>query len=212
MQGRELEKKRLRQLDYAGESPGFAFWRNRSSAVAAQNEEQRRQFPLFIPRLPQNQERLPPPPVSVEEQRALNIQKQNRLIETLNKRPEFAESGFKIQSFRGGSIYGGGTWSFNKTKLLNLMKKPLKASVATKKLYNVFGDDHLFDLIDNLKIINPDKNIWSDLKIKRFVNKIINQDEKSSPRKSPKKSSKRSSRKSPKKSIKKKNYKRTSKY
>jgi hypothetical protein len=141
------------------------------------------------------------PSRSEEEQREINKQKQERLIQSLNEKSGL--SGFRFQGFRGGSIYGGGTWSFNKTKLLNLMKKPLKASVATKKLYNVFGDDHLFDLIEKLKIINPDKNIWSDLKIKRFVNKIIKQDEKKSPKRSPKKSPKRF----PKKSIKKRVYK-----
>lgn len=45
-----------------------------------------------------------------------------------------------------------GTWNLPNTKekakkLQNLLKKPLRASQATDKLYNLLGDDELFDLI-----------------------------------------------------------------
>lgn len=46
-----------------------------------------------------------------------------------------------------------GTWSLPNTKekaeqIVNLMKEPLQAQVATKKLSNLYGDDSLFDEIN----------------------------------------------------------------
>lgn len=47
-----------------------------------------------------------------------------------------------------------GTWAFPRTvkaakELSDLMSKPLPAGVAKDKLYHIFGDDRLFDVLDN---------------------------------------------------------------
>jgi hypothetical protein len=95
MQGRASENKRLREMDYAGNSPPFAYWQSGASALAAANQQQRQQFPLRMPPLP------PPSRRSEEEQREINRQKQERLIQSLNEKSGL--SGFRFQKFRGGS-------------------------------------------------------------------------------------------------------------
>lgn len=87
-----------------------------------------------------------------------------------------------------GGLKGGGRWSQNLSKLKNLMKKPLAAKDAEKKLYNVLGDDHLFDLISRVKSKSPNKNIFNDSEIKSFLKKEL----------SPRKSARKPARKSPK--------------
>jgi hypothetical protein len=50
-----------------------------------------------------------------------------------------------------------------------LMSKPLAAGSdgmnATEQLYDLVGDDQLFDLIDSLAAADPDANIWEDPRI-----------------------------------------------
>ena len=67
-----------------------------------------------------------------------------------------------------------GTWALpdseeQKNQLKMLMSKPLTAGSdglnATEQLYDLVGDDQLFDLIDSLAEANPDANIWEDDRI-----------------------------------------------
>ena len=69
-----------------------------------------------------------------------------------------------------------GTWELPETpeqqeKLKMLMSKPLLAGVdgmdATEQLYNLVGDDVLFDTIKELAERNPDANIWEDEGVQR---------------------------------------------
>jgi hypothetical protein len=67
-----------------------------------------------------------------------------------------------------------GTWELPETpeqlnKLKELMSKELIAGPdgtnATEQLYDLVGDDALFDLIEELAEANPDANIWEDERI-----------------------------------------------
>ena len=72
------------------------------------------------------------------------------------------------------SIISEGTWALPDTPeaedaLTALMQQPLQASVAADKLYDIVGDDHLFDLIAAMKEKNPNQNIWKNQAVaKRF--------------------------------------------
>lgn len=57
-----------------------------------------------------------------------------------------------------------GTWSLPSTidavsELNKLMSQPLPAKDATDKLYDLFGDDDLFDEIDNIAEENPEQDV-----------------------------------------------------
>ena len=67
-----------------------------------------------------------------------------------------------------------GTWTIadsaeQKDQLKMLMSQPLTAGPdgtnATEQLYDLVGDDELFDLISSLAEADPDANIWEDLRI-----------------------------------------------
>jgi hypothetical protein len=69
-----------------------------------------------------------------------------------------------------------GTWSLPDTpeqqeKLKMLMSKPLAAGPdgmdATEQLYDLIGDDQLFDAIGEVASENPDANIWDDERVQR---------------------------------------------
>jgi hypothetical protein len=67
-----------------------------------------------------------------------------------------------------------GTWELPETpeqqqKLADLMSAPLEAGAdgvnATEQLYDLVGDDALFDLIEELAEENPQANIWEDARV-----------------------------------------------
>jgi len=67
-----------------------------------------------------------------------------------------------------------GTWALADTpeltkKLSNLMSKELivgpDATNATEQLYDLVGDDQLFDILDNIAKTNPDANAWDDTRV-----------------------------------------------
>ena len=67
-----------------------------------------------------------------------------------------------------------GTWELPETpeqqqKLADLMSAPLEAGAdgvnATEQLYDLVGDDALFDLIEELAEKNPQANIWEDARV-----------------------------------------------
>ena len=67
-----------------------------------------------------------------------------------------------------------GTWNLPETpeqqqKLTDLMSAPLEAGAdgvnATEQLYDLVGDDALFDLIEELAEENPQANIWEDARV-----------------------------------------------
>jgi hypothetical protein len=69
---------------------------------------------------------------------------------------------------------GEGTWELPETpaqvaKLKELMSAPLEAGAdgvnATEQLYDLVGDDALFDLIEELAEENPQANIWEDARV-----------------------------------------------
>jgi hypothetical protein len=72
-----------------------------------------------------------------------------------------------------------GTWALPETpesvkKLQDLMSKDLivgpDATNATEQLYDLVGDDVLFDILEDIANINPDANVWDDDRVqKRFA-------------------------------------------
>lgn len=74
-----------------------------------------------------------------------------------------------------------GTWALPETpeqqaKLKELMSQPLAAGAdgidATEQLYNLVGDDQLFDRITELAGENPDANIWDDEEVNRRLEEL----------------------------------------
>ena len=74
-----------------------------------------------------------------------------------------------------------GTWSLPETpeqqeKLRELMSQPLtagpKGSYATEELYDLVGDDQLFDIIGDIGDKNPDVNIWDDEAVQRRLEEL----------------------------------------
>lgn len=69
-----------------------------------------------------------------------------------------------------------GTWTLPETpeqvkKLQDLMSRELTvgpdATNATEQLYDLVGDDELFDILDSIAEINPDANVWDDDRVQR---------------------------------------------
>jgi len=67
-----------------------------------------------------------------------------------------------------------GTWALADTpeltkKLNDLMSQELivgpDATNATEQLYDLVGDDQLFDILDDIASINPDANAWDDARV-----------------------------------------------
>jgi hypothetical protein len=67
-----------------------------------------------------------------------------------------------------------GTWALPDTpesakKVQDLMSKPLvvgpDATNATEQLYDLIGDDHLFDILGDIADKNPDANAWDDPRV-----------------------------------------------
>jgi len=74
-----------------------------------------------------------------------------------------------------------GTWALPETpeqqaQLRELMSKPLAAgpngSYATEELYDLVGDDQLFDIITEMAKQNPDANIWEDTDVQRRLEEL----------------------------------------
>lgn len=74
-----------------------------------------------------------------------------------------------------------GTWSLPETpeqqeKLKMLMSEPLPAGAdgmdATEQLYDLVGDDQLFDAISEVASKNPDANIWEDEGVQRRLEEL----------------------------------------
>ena len=74
-----------------------------------------------------------------------------------------------------------GTWSLPDTpeqqaKLRELMSQPLAAgpngSYATEELYDIIGDDELFDIITDVGDKNPDADIWEDEGVQRRLSEL----------------------------------------
>lgn len=69
-----------------------------------------------------------------------------------------------------------GTWALPDTpesvkKLQTLMSKDLivgpDATNATEQLYDLVGDDVLFDILEDIAQINPDANVWDDKRVQQ---------------------------------------------
>lgn len=69
-----------------------------------------------------------------------------------------------------------GTWALPNTpesmkKLQDLMSRELivgpDATNATEQLYDLVGDDKLFDILDDISVLDPDANAWDDPRVQR---------------------------------------------
>lgn len=70
-----------------------------------------------------------------------------------------------------------GTWAVpdtpeSKLKLKALLANPLPAKGATKKLYNLLGDDQLFDTISDLEEKDPTTDVRVDVEYRMKQLKI----------------------------------------
>ena len=74
-----------------------------------------------------------------------------------------------------------GTWALPETpesvkKLQDLMSKDLivgpDATNATEQLYDLVGDDVLFDILEEIAEINPDANVWDDARVQRRFDEL----------------------------------------
>lgn len=74
-----------------------------------------------------------------------------------------------------------GTWALPDTpesakKLKELMGQELPvgpdAINATEQLYSLVGDDELFDILDDIAMINPDANIWDDTRVMKRLSEL----------------------------------------
>ena len=75
-----------------------------------------------------------------------------------------------------------GTWALPDTpadveKLQTLMAKELivgpDAINATEQLYDLVGDDELFDILDELSLKDPDANAWDDPRVMARINTLV---------------------------------------
>lgn len=75
-----------------------------------------------------------------------------------------------------------GTWSLPETpadleKLQTLMANELivgpDATNATEQLYDLVGDDVLFDILDELSLRDPDANAWDDPRVMARINELV---------------------------------------
>ncbi len=74
-----------------------------------------------------------------------------------------------------------GTWAIPETpeqvkKLQILMSKDLivgpDASNATEQLYDIIGDDELFDILEDMAMTNPDANVWDDPRVQKRLEQL----------------------------------------
>lgn len=74
-----------------------------------------------------------------------------------------------------------GTWAIPETpeqikKLQDLMSRELivgpDASNATEQLYDLIGDDELYDILDELAAVNPDANVWDDPRVQSRLQQL----------------------------------------
>ena len=74
-----------------------------------------------------------------------------------------------------------GTWAIPETpeqvkKLQQLMSRELivgpDASNATEQLYDLIGDDELFDILEELARVNPDANAWDNVDVQRRLQQL----------------------------------------
>lgn len=74
-----------------------------------------------------------------------------------------------------------GTWSLPETpeqqeELKTLMSQPLTAGAdgmnATEQLYNLVGDDELFDIISDIASTDPDANVWDDKRVQNRLEQL----------------------------------------
>jgi hypothetical protein len=121
-------------------------------------------------------------------EKSINKQSDDRIakLKQIKNEPFMAQVGRKIIGGVKGAIKGfsgkegikEGTWALPDTDdeirdLKDLMSKPLKVGVdaveATSALYDLVGDDKLFDILGNLAEKNPEANIWDEPEVqKRF--------------------------------------------
>jgi hypothetical protein len=74
-----------------------------------------------------------------------------------------------------------GTWALpstpeQKKKLQDLMSRELivgpDATNATEQLYDLVGDDELFDILDDISVVDPDANAWDDSRVMARLAKL----------------------------------------
>ena len=74
-----------------------------------------------------------------------------------------------------------GTWALpdtpqDKEKLSALMSQELivgpDATNATEQLYDLIGDDRLFDILDDLALRDPDANVWNDRRVQKRLEQL----------------------------------------
>ena len=90
------------------------------------------------------------------------------------------ETGMKeITEFEGWvDSVSEGTWSQPDTaearkQLQDLMSRELTvgpdATNATEQLYDILGDDELFDILEDMALIDPDANAWDDPRVQKHM-------------------------------------------
>ena len=105
-----------------------------------------------------------------------------RVIENLQKKTDETVTEYnKAQQSRQSKNIKEGTWAIPETpeqviKLKNLLKNPLDAATALNELGDVFGDDELFDTLEDMKENEPDTDVRhvviSRLKEMNFIKEV----------------------------------------
>ena len=105
-----------------------------------------------------------------------------RVIENLQKKTDETVTEYnKAQQSRQSKNIKEGTWAIPETpeqvvKLKNLLKNPLDADTALNELGDVFGDDELFDTLEDMKENEPDTDVRhvviSRLKEMNFIKEV----------------------------------------
>jgi hypothetical protein len=83
----------------------------------------------------------------------------------------------EIQEFKGwAESVTEGTWAMPDTaesrkQLQDLMSRELivgpDATNATEQLYDILGDDELFDILEDMALLDPDANAWDDPRVQK---------------------------------------------
>ena len=105
-----------------------------------------------------------------------------RVIENLQKKTDETVTEYnKAQQSRQSKNIKEGTWAIPETpeqvvKLKNLLKNPLDADTALNELGDVFGDDELFDTLEDIKENEPETDVRhvviSRLKDMNFIKEV----------------------------------------